>query len=105
MPGPFPGSSPGCWPEAPVSAVASSTASTALPSATPGARLNDVVAAGNCPWRLMTSGPVVSDGPGDRAERHLAAGCAAEINRLQPVGSLLEVGLDIENYPVLVQAP
>src|SRR5579884_930254 len=32
---------------------------TALPSETPGARLNDMVAAGNCPWWLMVSGVLV----------------------------------------------
>ena len=31
---------------------------TASPSELPGARLNDSVTAGNCPWRLMTSGVV-----------------------------------------------
>jgi len=32
---------------------------TASPSEVPGARLNETVVAGNCPWWLITSGPVV----------------------------------------------
>jgi len=37
-----------------------SNASTASPRAAPGARLNDIVSAGNCPWRVTTSGPFFS---------------------------------------------
>ena len=39
--------------------LVSSTAATAAPRAAPGARLNDSVTAGNCPWREITSGAVV----------------------------------------------
>ena len=79
--------------------------STASPSDTPGARLNEIVTAGNWPWRLMTSGPVVSVGLGDRAQRHLSAARAAEIDRLQPAGALLEVGLDRQERPGTGSAP
>ena len=44
----------------PIFLVVASMAWTASPSEAPGARLNDRVVAGNCPWWLMTSGPVVS---------------------------------------------
>ena len=44
----------------PSARVAASTAATASPSETPGARLNDSVTAGNCPWWLIESGAVVS---------------------------------------------
>ena len=44
----------------PIFWVVASMAFTASPRETPGARLKDRVVAGNCPWWLMTSGPVVS---------------------------------------------
>ena len=39
-----------------ISRSTSSIARTAPPSETPGARLNDSVVAGNCPWWLIASG-------------------------------------------------
>ena len=39
--------------------MAASTTLTASPSAAPGARLNDSVVAGNCPWCVTDSGVAV----------------------------------------------
>ena len=44
----------------PISSRTAFTAFTASPSEAPGARLNDTVTTGNCPWWLIASGAVCS---------------------------------------------
>ena len=43
----------------------------AWPSETPGARLNEIVTHGNCPWWLTERGVLVGFEMRDRAQRHL----------------------------------
>ena len=44
----------------PIAALTALMARTAWPRAVLGARLKETIDEGNCPWRLMVSGPVVS---------------------------------------------
>ena len=52
----------------PISASAAWIELTASPRAVPEARLNEMVAAGNCPWWLMESGEV----PGSKCAKALS---------------------------------
>ncbi len=65
--------------------------------------MKETVTEGNCPWRLMSSGPVVSEARLIVLERNLAAGGALEIEGSQVGGILLKLRFDPQDNPILVQ--
>ena len=87
----------------PSSCVVRSNACTASPSDPPGARLNETVTAGNCPWRLTTSGVVVSVNLGKDVQRHLAPADGPDIEELQRLRALPKLGHHFQHDTILVQ--
>src|SRR5262252_657833 len=77
----------------PISRSATRIAVTAWPSAASGARLNESVTEGNCPWWLMASG----------AERHLRAVRGAHVESRHRLRALLEARVHLEDDVVLVE--
>ena len=98
------------WPAGRARCCAVSIASTASPSEAPGARLNEIVAAGNWPRWLIderrrarsttlrdraTAAPAACGWPGARSTARRCSSSAAE--------PALELGLDLEDHAVLVR--
>ena len=76
-------------------------AATASPSAVPGARLNEIVTAGNWPWWLMVSGAILLLNLRHGAERHLRAVHAGDIDARQRRRVGLELRQHLEHDLVL----
>ena len=87
----------------PSSRCAVSIASTASPSDAPGARLNDIVTAGNCPAWLITSGVLRSSMRAMLAQRHLLPVGRGDVDLSQRVGSELVPRRHFEHDAVLVR--
>ncbi len=88
----------------PISASALRIASTAAPSEAPGARLNEIVAAGNWPRWLIDSGAVCSttSAIADSGTCPLVGGRGRQVDRAERGQRLLRLGIGFEDHAVLV---
>ena len=87
----------------PISFRAFSIASVASPSEPCGARLNEIVTTGNCPWWLIASGVRSRFESRERAQRNLRSVRRVHVNILQRIRILLEARIHFHHHVVLIE--